>query len=167
MIDKIIEYRVATSKDLEKIWDMNIADNPNDKRWLNWKQKYIDYNLVKKAVTFVVVINGKPIGEGTLLLNPDCDAVKGKNCLVDGKSIANVNALRIRKEYEGQGHISKIIKLMEEFAINNGIEKLTIGVEAKETRNLAIYLHWGFNSFIFNETEDDELILYFKKELRR
>lgn len=161
------EYRIATLKDLEEIWDMNIADNPNDKRWLRWKEKYISYYLEKKAVTFVVVVDGKLVGEGTLLLNPECDAVKGKHCLADGKTIANVNALRIRKEHEGQGHISKMIKLMEEFAINNGIETLTIGVEAKETRNLAIYLHWGFNSFIFNETEENELILYFKKELKR
>ena len=163
----MIEYRIATLKDLEEIWDMNISDNPNDKRWLRWKEKYISYNLEKKAVTFVVVVDGKLVGEGTLLLNPECDAVKGKHFLVDGKTVANVNALRIRKEYEGQGHISKIIKLMEEFAINNRIETLTIGVEARETRNLSIYLHWGFDSFIFNETEDGELILYFKKELKR
>ncbi len=163
----MVEYRIATLGDLERIWNMNIADNPNDKRWLNWKEKYINYNLEKKAVTFVVAVDGNPIGEGTLLVHPNCDAVKGKTSLVDGKTIANVNALRIRKEHENQGHISNIIKLMEDYSIKNGIETLTIGVEAKETRNLAIYLHWGFKSFIFNEVEDDELILYFKKELKK
>ena len=43
---------------------------------------------------------------------------------------------------------------------------IIIGVEVKETRNLAIYLHWGFNSFIRLEIEDGNLILYFSKSLK-
>lgn len=34
---------------------------------------------------------------------------------------------------------------MEEYAGSLGYNRLTIGVEARETRNLAIYLHWGFH----------------------
>ena len=158
-------YRIATKEDLETIWNRNIADNPNDNRWVRWKEKYIAYNCEKKGITFVVVCDGEPIGEGTLLLSPDCDAVKNKPCLADGKQIANINALRIQKEFEGQGHISKLISLMEEYARCHDIKILTIGVEAKETRNLAIYLHWGFDTFIEHTIEDDELILYFQKIL--
>ena len=161
----MFEYRIATRKDLESIWDMNIADNPGDARWKQWKQKYIGYNLDGKALTFVVVANGSPIGEGTLLLHPECDAVNGVIELSDGKTVANINALRIRKEFEGQGHVSKLVKLMEEYSINHGIKILTIGVEAKETRNLSIYLHWGFSDLIFYKFEDSELVLYYSKNL--
>ena len=161
----MFEYRIATKEDLERIWDMNIEDNPNDERWVRWKDKYILYNLERKAITFIVSCNGKPIGEGTLLLSSECSAIKGRRELADGEFIANVNALRIRKEYEGQGHISKLIKLMEKYASNLGIKVLTIGVEAKETRNLAIYLHWGFNSFLSKDMDEGELILYYRKKL--
>ena len=54
---------------------------------------------------------------------------------------------------------------VEEAAKAQNIQVLTIGVEAKETRNLAIYLHWGYDSFVMSETEDEELILDYRKEL--
>ena len=84
---------------------------------------------------------------------------------VMGKKIANINALRIQKRYEGQGHISKLMQEMEQFAIRNHLSRLTIGVEAKETRTLAIYLHLGFTKFLFAEMEDGELVLYFSKQI--
>ena len=46
-----------------------------------------------------------------------------------------------------------------------GFQILTIGVEASETRNLAIYLHWGYNRFITSETDNDELVLFYEKEI--
>ncbi len=88
--------------------------------------------------------------------------MKGGN----NKDIANINALRIQKAYEGKGHISKLINEMEKYAVHNGISRLTIGVEAKETRNLAIYLHLGFTEFLFYQTEEDGLVLYLGKNLK-
>ena len=160
----MFEYRIATIEDLEKIWDMNIKDNPNDERWVNWKEKYIRYNKEKKAVTFVIVYETIPIGEGTLLLSSECDAVKGMTCLANGKDVANINALRIRKEFEGKGHISILIKKMEKYALERGISVLTIGVEEKETRTHAIYRHLGYDEFIINKKDNNESILYYKKD---
>ena len=46
---------------------------------------------------------------------------------------------------------------------------MTIGSEAKESRNLSIYLHFGYNKFIMHEfdkeEEDNPLVLYYQKEL--
>lgn len=162
----MFRYRKATPKDLEQIWDMNIEDNPNDERWIKWKEKYIQYNTEKKAVTFVIVYGEKPIGEGTLLLSPECDAVKGMTCLANGKDIANINALRIRKEFEGNGHISALIRLMEKYALESGISVLTIGVEERETRTHAIYQHFGYDEFIMSKEEDGEIVLYYKKQIK-
>ncbi|MBQ8512117.1 MAG: GNAT family N-acetyltransferase, partial [Clostridia bacterium] len=97
--------------------------------------------------------------------DPACSAISGRTDLADGKTVTNVNALRIRKEYENQGHISALMKLMEQYAKEHGFTRITIGVEAKEARNLAIYLHWGYRDFILHEIEDDELILYYGKNL--
>ncbi|MCH5285852.1 MAG: GNAT family N-acetyltransferase [Christensenellaceae bacterium] len=160
-----MEYRRATLGDLESLWNANIAANPDDPRWPRWKAEYISYHLDGKAATFAVVDHGSPVGEGTLLFSPECGAVGGRTELADGASTANVNALRIRKEYEGQGHISALVRLMEQHAREHGIKRLTIGVEAREARNLAIYLHWGYREFITAATEDGELVLYYAKEL--
>lgn len=159
------EYRKATREDLEAIWNRSIADNPGDDRYIRWKNQFIRDNETGAAATFVVVIDGDPVGEGTLLFSPDCRAIRGRTLLADSKAIANVNALRIRPEFEGMGHISKLMQAMTAHAKNLGYSRITIGVEPCETRNLDIYLHWGFDQFLFSETEDDCPVLYYGKDI--
>lgn len=161
-----VEYRIATHKDLEQIWEMNIADNVGDERWVNWKNQIIKDNQSGRAYTFVVIIDDIPIGEGTLIFSPECGAINGRTPLADNKKVANINALRIRKEHEGKGYISALVKMMERYAAQNDYTRLTIGVEAKETRNLAIYLHWGYNFYVTSEIEDGELVLYYAKYVK-
>ena len=54
---------------------------------------------------------------------------------------------------------------MESYARSIGLTSITIGVEAAETRNLSIYLHWGFDHFLMHEEEDGALVLYYEKTL--
>lgn len=158
-------YRVASLSDLEKIWNKDINSNLGDDRWVRWKEQYINYNKTKMATTFVVLNNDEPVGQITVLFSTECGAVKNRPSLCDGKTVANMNAFRIDKQFEGQGHISKLVKLAEQYAKEMGVKTLTIGCEAIETRNLAIYLHFGYTKFITHLIEDDELILYFSKEI--
>lgn len=167
MIKTTYEYREATLDDLERIWDMNIADNADKKRWIAWKNEYISYNQSGKALTFVILCDGEPVGEGTLLFSAECGAIGGRTVLADDTNVANINGLRIRKEHEGKGHISALVRKMESYAVKNGYTHLTIGVEATETRNLAIYRHWGYDQFVMSETENGELVLYYKKNLKK
>ena len=61
------------------------------------------------------------------------------------------------------------MRMMEEWAAARGYARLTIGVDAAETRNLAIYLHWGYNEYVMAEEEDEILragpVLYYAKTL--
>ena len=161
------EYQahIASPEELERIWEKDVAVNGGDERWLRWREEYIRYNRLGMAVTFVVTADGDPVGQGTLILSPDCKAVSGRPLLCDGITTGNVNALRIEKAHEGQGHISRLVKMMEAYAKEHGYERLTIGVEAQETRNLAIYLHWGYQEFVMSEMDDDVLVLYYAKNL--
>lgn len=159
------EYIPATIELLNIIWEKNIKANSEDERWIKWRDEAIANNVSRKAKTFLVLFRGEPVGEGTLLFADDCSAISGRRMLADGKVTANINALRIEKEHEAKGHISGLIRLMEEYALNHGYKKLTIGVEAKESRNLAIYLHWKFNEFVHAETEDGSLVLYYAKNI--
>ena len=158
-------YRRATPEDLETIWNADIADHPDDPNWLRWKQQFIAANATGDYVTFVTVIDGMPVGQGTLLCTPDCPAIRGRTELSDGSTTVNINALRIRKAHEGQGHISKMVKEMENYAREQGYTTITIGVEAAEARNLGIYLHWGYTQFLFHEIDGGALVLYYSKKL--
>ena len=110
--------------------------------------------------------DNKPIGEGTLLFSPECGAINSRTELADGQKIANINALRNDKDHEGRGCISKLVRLMEQYAADTGYSTITIGVEARESRNLAIYLHWGYDLFVRSEIEEGVLILYYSKSLK-
>lgn len=85
--------------------------------------------------------------------------------LANGIDTVNINALRIDKRFEGEGHISKLVKIMEKYAFDRGFRHITIRVEARETRNLSIYLHWGYNRFVTSCGEEGALVLYYQKDL--
>jgi len=161
----MIRYRQATIEDLEKIWDKDIKQNKGEDCYIRWKQQYMEYNETGKATTFVVLDEDEPIGQITVLFSTECSAVKNRPLLCNGKTKANMNAFRIDKKYEGQGHISKLVKMAEKYAKDKGITYLTIGSEAKESRNLAIYLHFGYKEFITSLIEDGELILFYGKSI--
>ena len=160
-----LKYREASLEDVELAWEKNLNDNPGDSRWAVWREQYLEYNRNGQGKTFVAVWDQKVAGEGTLLFSPDCGAISGRTQLADQRTVANVNALRMDKAFEGQGHMSKLVRLMEETAARLGYRYVTIGVDAKEARNLAIYLHWGYTEFIHSEVEDGELVLYYRKAL--
>lgn len=159
------EYVAATEELLERIWEKNIRANSDDERWIKWREEAIANHSCGKAKTFLVLFRGEPVGEGTLLFADDCSAIRGRTMLADGRETANINALRIEKAHEGKGHISKLVRLMEHDAAERGYRKMTIGVEAKEAGNLAIYLHWGYQELVHAEIEDDSLVLYYAKGL--
>ena len=161
----VYECRPATMDDLERIWEKNIQQNPGDDRWIGWREEFIRNNRSGVARTYVVVCNGEPVGEGTLLFSPACGAVAGRLQLADGHKLANINALRIEKKHEGRGHISALVRLMEADAARLGYARLTIGVEEKELRNQAIYRHWGYERLVLEAKEDGETVFYLEKDI--
>ncbi|MDD4111386.1 MAG: GNAT family N-acetyltransferase [Clostridia bacterium] len=164
---KEYNYRLATIEDLNNVWDKEIKQNSDDKRYIEWKKTFIKNNVENKCKSFVISQGNKIIGQGTLILSSDCFDQKGRSSLCNGKDKGNISALRIDKEYEGQGHISKLIKVIENYAKQIGLTYLTIGAEAKESRNLSIYLHWGYNKFLMYEIDkSNSLILFYGKKIR-
>ena len=160
----MICYRRATFADLEALWDRSIAENPDDARYVRWKQQFIARNQNREAATFVAVADGVPVGEVTL----DFFAAGysgNRNLLADGKTTAYVTALRIREEQEGRGLASALMHFMEHEAKAMGFARLTIGAEAAETRNLGIYFHWGYDRFVMAQEDDGTLVLFYAKDL--
>lgn len=161
----MFEYLPGTEQLVRAIWKKNIDRHPGDERWVNWGREYIDNHLKGLAQTFIITCDGEPVGEGTLIFSPQCSAIRGRTDLADNCKNTNLNALRIEKKYEGQGHISKLVKLMERTAKEMGYEYITIGVGEDRTRNRAIYTHWGYTDLICVHMEGDEPVLYYRKRL--
>ena len=130
------EYRAATREDLLRLWEKDIAENAGEDCWLRWREQYLAYNERGDARTFAVLANGEPIGQITVLFSPDCSAVAGRPMLCNGRDVANMNAFRIEKAYEGQGHISRLVRMAEAYAKDRGISYLTIGCEARDIPNI-------------------------------
>ena len=158
-------YGSAAPEKLEQIWEQNIAAHPGDDRWVKWKDQLIGENTAGISKTFLVLADDRPVGEGTVLLSEKCGAAAGCVTIAGEGKNANINGLRIEKAFEGQGHISRLVRMMEDWARSQGFTTMTIGVEAKETRNLAIYLHWGYTKFLMSEIDEGELVLYYGKAL--
>lgn len=161
----MFEYVKANREQLEKVWDFNIANHPGDSRWVRWKERNIREYEEGKISTYLVLVDGQPIGEGSLLWNEHCYAVKNRLQLAKDGEICNLNGLRIIKPYEGQGHISKLFKVMEQDAKDRGYQAITIGVEEEEKRNYAIYTHLGYTELVLKEFEDGAEVLYLQKNI--
>ena len=161
----MFEYVKANREQLEEVWDFNIANHPNDPRWIRWKARNIKEFEDGLMSTYLVLLDGKPIGEGSLLWNEQCYAIKNRIALCKEGEVCNLNGLRIIKPYEGQGHISKLFKLMEADAKSKGYKAITIGVEEEEKRNYAIYTHLSYTELVLKEFEDGAEVLYLKKDL--
>jgi len=162
---KEFQYKEASPAELERRWDRNIANNPGDERWVAWRAAIIADNQSGLIKTFVVLYGDEPVGEGTLVFSPQCSDLHGRTTLADGKHTVNISALRMDQPHRGCGHMSGLVKHMERYAKAHSYETATIGVEAKEARNLGIYLHWGYDTFIASEVDDGALVLYYAKKL--
>lgn len=160
----MICYKKASLEELEALWDREIAENPDDDRYLRWKDSFLQRNRSCRAATFLILADGEPIGQVTL--DRYADGYSGNRApLADGVTTAYVNSLRIAQEYQGQGYVSGLMHFMENWARNQGFAFLTIGAEADNSRNLAIYRHWGYNKFRMMETDDGIPVLFYAKEL--
>lgn len=159
-------YRAASIQDLERIWDSDIQAHGGDERWIAGKAACLVYNRNGLCRTFVVACDDGLIGQGSLYFSPESRTINGRTELADGARVAHVSALKIEKAFEGQGHISRLMRLMEAYACERGYETLTIGVDAKETRNLAVYLHWGYDRYINHMRDHGALVLYYAKKIQ-
>ena len=161
----MFSYVKANEEKLNQVWDINIANHPDDDRWIRWKKRNIGEVSNGIMTTYLVLCDDVPVGEGSVLWDETCYAIKSRPQLATKGKVCNINGLRIIKKFEGQGHISKLFKLMEKDAKERGYEAVTIGVEAIEARNLAIYLHLGYTQLVHHEIEDGALVLYYQKTL--
>jgi len=65
------EYVEADMESLARIWEKSIADHPGEPEWSRWRDEYLANHAEGRSRSFLVLADGEPVGEGTLLFSPD------------------------------------------------------------------------------------------------
>lgn len=83
--------------------------------------------------------------------------------------MAYLAAFRTNKEYEGQGYFSKLYNYVENDLKQRGYKELSLGVGPEEVRNIEIYFHLGYRTYIKTLVEqeniNEDIILFYKKDI--
>ena len=142
--------KIATIEEMEQNWNYLIEIHPNDNSWKVYKEKAIREMKNGNTIVYYGILNGVIISEATAMLS-DLD-VQNSDGLVDDTT-AYLSAFRTRKEHRGKGYFSELYKFMENDLKNRGYQKLTLGVEPCEVKNMMLYFKYGFTEFVKNAYE--------------
>ncbi len=142
--------KIANIKELEALWDRNVAEHPGDNRWVLWRTNALNNARSGKSRVYITLDGDKIIGEmSAMFYNDDPN-------LANGVDRVYLEAFRIKEEYRGKGVFSSLHKFAEQDLIDMGYTCATLGVEPEEEYNIAIYNHWGYNKFIKSTVEQYE-----------
>lgn len=143
--------KIATLSEMNDKWDYEIKKHPSDNAWTTWKEIFISGVKQGTRICYYGILNNKIITEGTAIL--DQKEIQNSNGLIDDTT-AYLTAFRTNKEYQGNGYFSKLFKFIIKDLKEKGYNKVTIGVEPCEEKNMKIYFHWGFDQFIKTAYEE-------------
>ncbi len=133
--------RIPTPEEMERRWDATVAEHPGESNWAVWKSEAIRSFREGRSIPWYGFLGGEIICEATAVPDP-AEAGTVELC-----------AFRTAKAFRGQGYFSKLMALMLEDLRRRGFTRAVVGVEPRETRNLAIYRRWGFDKLIRTGTE--------------
>ena len=143
--------KIATIEEMNKKWDYEISQNPNNNAWKIWKKEFIYAAKTGKRISYYGFLNGEIVCETTAYL--DKDQLKNSDDLIDDAT-AYLGAFRTIDKYQGKGYFSILYKFMENDLKQRGYKKLTLGVEPSEVKNMMIYFKYGFTNFIKTDIEE-------------
>ena len=147
------ECRIANFEELNQRWDDLIAMHPRDNSWKKYKEDAIKHFNENSVIFYMGFLDGKAICEVCAHVDEKFDNVKNKEGLI-GNKMAYLSAGRCDKEYEDKGYFGKLIRFVEKDLKDRSFEKLSLGVEPSEIRNIQIYFHLGFTNYIKTATEE-------------
>ena len=136
--------KIASVDEMKIKWNYEIKKHKSP-NWKIWKVESIERVKNGQCIVYYGIINGKIICETTAMI--DKNIVQNSDGLVDDKTVY-LCAFRTVDKYQGKGYFSKLFNFMINDLKSKGYEKVTLGVEPTETKNLKIYKHLGFNEYI-------------------
>lgn len=158
--------KIATREELLKRWDYLIETHPNNSNWLIYRENAIRNFDNRNTISYLGLLDDKIICEATAYIKPSAFDGDISDCskLLD-INMSYLAAFRTNKEYEGQGFFSKLYKFIENDLKEKGYLELSLGVSPDEVRNMEIYFHLGFRTYIKTLSEKEETIIFYKKKI--
>ncbi len=141
--------KIASIDEMETKWNYEIRKNKNH-NWKIWKAEAMERVKNGQSIAYYGILNREIICEATAML--DSSTVQNSDGLVNDKT-AYLCAFRTVEKYQGKGYFSKLFKFLINDLKAKGYEKITLGVEPTEKKNLKIYQHLGFDEFIKSAQE--------------
>lgn len=163
-----MEYRIATLAEVAKQFDWLIethSDNEaNKKQWSKWKTQFL--HGVKCGLT----IPYYGFEGDTCICEAYANITKNNDFILAKRDRPYLQAFRTRKPYQGQHYFTGLFNYMINDLKAKGYNKVCVGVESTETKNKAMYDHYGFKTFLFSmpETYHDgtkHIVEYYEKQI--
>ena len=169
--------KVANRDELLRRWEYLIDIHKGNNQWVKYKENAIKHYDEKSTISYLGFLNDKIICEATAYIKDSAfigDISEPSGLL--SESMAYLAAFRTNKEYEGQGYFSKLYGFVENDLKNRGYTELSLGVGPEAVRNIEIYFHLGFRTYIktlieYEMSKEDtskqveDVILFYKKKL--
>ena len=164
-MDKYI-CKIASREELEKRWNYLIEIHSVNNIWEKFKYNALNNFDNDNTISYVGILDGEIICELTAYINEEAfidDIDDYEDLLNDNRCY--LAAFRTNKEHEGNGYFSLLFDYVVDDLKSRGYSELSLGVSPSEVRNMEIYFHLGFRDYIKSTTQDNELILFYKKDI--
>ena len=158
--------KIADRDELIKRWKYLVEIHPVNNIWEKFKDNALNNFDNDNTISYVGILNDEIICELTAYIKEEAfiDDIDDYDDLLSEER-CYLAAFRTNKEYEGQGYFSLLFDYVVEDLKSRGYKELSLGVSPEEVRNMEIYFHLGFRDYIKSTTQDNELILFYKKDL--
>lgn len=148
-MDKFV-CKIATVDDIIKMYDDDVRSGVYDQVYLE-KEKNIVIDRIKDnlAYTYIGILNDEIIGEITAAIDPVgvINFVHNPDGLIDDKTAYLFNIL-IKTTYRNMGYFTKLFQYVLNDLKEKGYEKVTLGVDTSNEKNMKIYKKNDFNEHI-------------------
>lgn len=164
-MDKYI-CKIASREELEKRWNYLIEIHSVNNIWEKFKANALNNFDNGNTISYVGILNNEIICELTAYFKEEAfiDDIDDYDDLLSEER-CYLAAFRTNKEYQGNGYFSLLFDYVVEDLKSRGYKELSLGVSPEEVRNMEIYFHLGFRDYIKSTTQDNELILFYKKDI--
>ena len=164
-MDKYI-CKIADRDELIKRWKYLIEIHSVNNIWEKFRDNALNNFDNDNTISYIGILNGEIICELTAYIKEEAfiDDIDDYDDLLS-EDRCYLAAFRTNKEYEGQGYFSLLFDYVVEDLKSRGYSEISLGVGPHEVRNMEIYFHLGFRDYIKSTTQDNELILFYKKDL--
>ena len=158
--------KVADRDELIKRWKYLVEIHPVNNIWEKFKDNALNNFDNDNTISYVGILNDEIICELTAYIKEEAfiDDIDDYDDLLSEER-CYLAAFRTNKEYQGNGYFSLLFDYVVEDLKSRGYKELSLGVSPEEVRNMEIYFHLGFRDYIKSTTQDNELILFYKKDL--